>query len=79
MSGVRKTATFAFAMYLGASLFAGLLVQRAIPPLNTLGVAVVGLTWPRQLQCARVSSNCDPMPPAWLGPYIFTFSREPKP
>lgn len=61
-------------MYLGAGLFAGLMMQRAVPALNPLGVGVVAITWPNQIRCARVSSDCEPIP-AWAAPYIFTFSK----
>lgn len=61
-------------MYLGAGLFAGLLMQRAVPALNPLGVAFIAITWPNQIRCARVLSNCDAVP-QWVSPYIFTFSE----
>lgn len=70
----RKLAVFALAMYLGAGLFAGVMFQRAIPALNTLGIAYVAATWPNQVRCARVDSACDPTPPEWLQPYVFSFS-----
>ncbi|MGN6773138.1 MAG: hypothetical protein ACTHJQ_25315 [Rhizobiaceae bacterium] len=60
--------------YLGAGLFAGLLYQRAIPAINPLGVALIAVTWPNQIRCARVSSGCKPVP-AWASPYIFTFQE----
>lgn len=61
-------------MYLGAGLFAGLMMHRAIPALNPLGVAFIAATWPNQIRCARVESACDAVP-EWAGPYIFTFSE----
>ncbi|MGN6770653.1 MAG: hypothetical protein ACTHJQ_12535 [Rhizobiaceae bacterium] len=60
--------------YLGAGLFAGLLMQRAVAPLNPLGVAFIAVTWPNQIRCARISSGCDAIP-AWASSYIFTFSE----
>ncbi|MDY8108305.1 hypothetical protein U0C82_03960 [Fulvimarina sp. 2208YS6-2-32] len=68
----------ALSMYAGAGLFAGLMMQRAIPPLNPLGVTFIALTWPNQIRCARVSSGCDPTPYGWMEPYLFTFPEEPR-
>ena len=59
--------------YLGAGLFAGLLMQRAIPALNPAGIAYMAVTWPRQIICARVDSGCSTEPPASLEPYFFSF------
>jgi hypothetical protein len=59
--------------YIGAGLFAGLMMQRAIPAINPLGVALIALTWPNQIRCARISSDCEPIP-QWMSPYIFTFT-----
>jgi hypothetical protein len=59
--------------YFGAGLFAGLLMQRAIPALNPLGVAFIAATWPNQIRCARVESGCEAVP-QWVAPYVFTFS-----
>lgn len=61
-------------MYLGAGLFAGLLMQRAVPALNPLGVAFIAINWPNQIRCARVSAGCDAIP-KWFGPYLFTFEE----
>ena len=61
-------------MYLGAGLFAGLLMQRAIPAINTLGIAYIAASWPRQIICAREADNCDVLPD-WLAPYIFSIPR----
>lgn len=73
MKSYLKTAvTVAASMYVGAGLFAGLMMQRAIPALNPLGVAVIAATWPNQIRCARVSDDCEPIP-SWLGPYVFSF------
>lgn len=58
--------------YLGAGLFAGLMMQRAIPAINPIGVAFIAATWPNQVRCARVVSGCKPIP-SWAKPYIFTF------
>lgn len=59
--------------YLGAGLFAGLLMQRAIPALNPVGIAFMAVTWPRQIICARIDSGCSTEPPAGLAPYFFSF------
>lgn len=67
----------ALSAYLGAGTFAGLMMQRAIPALNPLGVAFIAATWPNQVRCARVSAGCDPTPPEWAQPYLFTFP-EPR-
>lgn len=64
-------------MYLGAGFFAGFLMQRAIPPLNAVGITFIAATWPNQIRCARVSSGCEAIP-AWGADYFFTF-EEPRP
>lgn len=60
--------------YIGAGLFAGLLMQRAIPALNPVGVIFIAATWPNQIRCARVESNCDAVP-KWAAPYVFSFQE----
>jgi hypothetical protein len=70
---IRNIVTIALSMYVGAGLFAGLAMQRAIPAINPLGVTLIALTWPNQIRCARVSSDCEPIP-QWMSPYIFTFT-----
>lgn len=67
----------AIGLYLGAGLFGGLLMQRAIPALNPLGVAYMAVTWPRTIICARVVDNCSQEPPEWLAPYLFSFRATP--
>lgn len=64
----------AISAYAGAGLFAGLMMQRALPALNPLGVAIIVVTWPNWIRCARVESGCEAIP-QWTSPYIFTFSR----
>ena len=61
--------------YLGAGLFAGLLMHRAIPALNPLGIGYIAATWPRQIICARVETDCKPMPES-LAPYLFSFGGD---
>lgn len=65
----------AASMYVGAGLFAGLLMHRAIPALNPLGVVFIAATWPNQIRCARIESGCE-APPKWMAPYIFTFAEK---
>lgn len=60
-------------MYFGAGLFAGLLMERAIPALNFVGVGYIALTWPGQIICARIEDGCSTMPPEALQPYLFSF------
>ena len=74
---IRIAAAALLCIYLGAGLFAGLLMQRAIPALNPLGVTYIALTWPYEIQCARTESNCSTDPPAWLVPYLFSFGATP--
>ena len=69
---MRRAATILLSMYLGAGLFAGLMMQRAIPALNPLGVAFITATWPNQIRCARVESGCNAVP-SKLAPYLFSF------
>ena len=54
----RLLITHVLAFYLGAGLFAGLLTQRAVPALNSVGVAFIAVTWPEQIRFARISSGC---------------------
>lgn len=70
---IRHILAAALCLHLGAGLFAGLLMQRSIPALNPAGVAYIAMTWPRVLRCARSDSGCDPAPPDWLAPYLFSF------
>lgn len=74
---MRPVIIFAAGAYVGAGLFAGLLMQRAVPALNPLGVSYIAATWPMQIACARKSSGCSPMPPASLSPYLFSFPAPP--
>lgn len=69
--------TVTVSAYLGAGLFAGLLMQRAIPALNPLGVAYVAATWPRQIICARPEAGCDNAVPDAIAPYLFSFGEQP--
>ena len=69
----RVILTHLIAAYLGAGLFSGLLMQRAIPALNPLGVAYITLIWPDQIICARTNSGCDNTPPPVVAKYLFSF------
>lgn len=71
-----RHATFAaFYLYLGAGLFGGLLMERAIPAMNAVGVAFYATTWPMQIICARTTTECDPFGwvPMWAQSLMFTF------
>lgn len=70
---IRASIIFATGAYLGAGLFAGLLMQRAIPALNPLGITYIAVTWPMQIVCARKDSGCEAAPPKVLAPYLFSF------
>ena len=54
----------ALAGYLGAGLFAAMLMNAAIPALNWKGMAYIAATWPSQIYCARTERQC-PEPPEW--------------
>lgn len=69
---IRSVLIVTISMYLGAGIFAGLMMGQAITALNPLGVAAVTLTWPNHIRCARVSSDCASIP-EWAAPYIFTY------
>lgn len=69
---IRYAAISLVSLYVGAGLFAGLVMQRSVPALNPTGVVMIAITWPNLIRCARVSSECEPIP-AWMAPYIFTF------
>lgn len=73
---IRISAAFVLGIYLGAGLFSGLLLQRAIPALNPIGITYVATTWPRVIICARVSAGCEQVGPEWLKPWLFTFSAQ---
>lgn len=70
---MRFAVGFVIGLYLGAGLFSGLLMQRAIPALNPVGLTYLAMTWPRQIICARVSSGCSTEPPSWMHSYLFSF------
>jgi len=62
-------------LYMGAGIFAACLFKAATPATNPLGFAYITATWPMLVICARADSGCNPMPPEWLGKYLFTFSE----
>jgi hypothetical protein len=64
-------------MYVGAGLFGALLMAQAIPAINLFGIAYMTATWPRLIYCTPVERGCDPMPPEWLGVYMFSFGDQP--
>lgn len=69
---IRFLLTVLISGYLGAGLFGGMLMQRAIPPMNALGVAYITLTWPRQMICATPDSGCSNTPPEWISVHMFS-------
>ena len=53
--------TVVVSAYIGAGMFGGLVMQSAVPAMNTFGVVAYGVTWPAFLHCARRNlSECDP-------------------
>lgn len=71
--------THAVASYVGAGLFGGLVMQTAVPAMNTFGVAYYAAAWPAFLHCAKSKlADCDPMsiiPEGWR-PLMFTFEGD---
>lgn len=59
--------------YLSVGIFSGVLLQRAVPALNILGITYVTITWPNMIRCARASSNCDALPDLETAKYFYTF------
>lgn len=55
----RLVLTHILAAYIGAGLFSGLLMQRAIPAINPLGLAFIAVTWPEQIRCGGTVSECE--------------------
>ncbi|WP_411975970.1 hypothetical protein [Sulfitobacter faviae] len=71
--------THAVAAYVGAGLFGGLVMQTAVPSMNTFGVAYYAAAWPAFLHCAKSKlAACNPMSiiPEDLRPLMFTFEGE---
>jgi hypothetical protein len=55
--------------YLVYSGIAGMAMKAAMPGLNPLGVAYIGLTWPVPMTCLAIHSDCSVVPPpkyAWI-------------
>lgn len=69
---IKLCAVAIVSLYLGAGLFAGVMMQRAIPAITPVGIVFIAATWPNQVRCARKSAGCDPIP-EWVTPYIFSF------
>jgi len=61
---MKQVLTHTLAAYLGAGLFAALIMNAAIPALNWKGMAYIAAAWPGQVYCARVDQNCQE-PPQW--------------
>ena len=70
---MKSVATHFAALYIGAGLFGGLLMQAAIPAINPLGVAYYAATWPAQIYCAPVSRGCNVTPNESWGAWMFSF------
>lgn len=71
MGNLTKVAVV-FYLAIGAGL--GGYMQSKIPSMNWLGVAYYTLTWPSYPICYYI--DCNPMPPQWLGNYMFTFTTQ---
>lgn len=64
-------------VYLFVAVMSGIAMGRAIPSLNALGGAYVGITWPGAMFCAASQINgCTVLPPSGspLANAFFTFS-----
>lgn len=82
---VRQIITHGIAVYLGAGLSLGLIMQQAVP-LSNFGVGVYAATWPRHVYCARPGADCFGQAdylPIWFGKLMFKASafkpKEPTP
>jgi hypothetical protein len=71
------TFTHAFALYIGAGVFAASLMGSAIPALNLLGKVYIMVTWPKVVYCAPEENGCDPLPPEWMNSLVFSFRGKP--
>lgn len=69
-----------YSSHLFGAVLTGFALHRAMPPLNTLGMVIVGAGWPVSMFCAASGLDCSAMPPegSWLANAMFTFS-EPTP
>jgi hypothetical protein len=70
---MRRILTHALSVYIGAGLFAGLLMKAAVPAINWIGVAYIAATWPVQIYCAPIRRECEVEPPDWA----FSFGGTP--
>ena len=61
---MRSVISHALAVYIGAGLFAGFILQVSIPAINALGIGYISITWPMQIYCAPAARQCG-APPAW--------------
>lgn len=69
----KQILTHVTAVYFGAGLFGGLLLQQAMPAMNAIGVTYYAITWPGQIYCARTSRNGSAMPPDSVSSFFYTF------
>lgn len=67
---------FVAGLYLGAGLFAALLVGAAIPALNVIGKVHLAVIWPVVIYCAPASRGCSATSPEWMAQYMFTFPSQ---
>lgn len=72
---IRHILIAAICLHLGAGFAFGLMMKQRIPALNPLGMAYIAIHWQRQLGCVSAGNGCDPAPPEWLGPYLFSFPK----
>lgn len=69
----------AFTVYLFVAVMSGVAMGRAIPALNYLGKAYVGVTWPGAVFCAATQiDGCNVLPPkgSAVANALFTFSSD---
>jgi len=64
-------------VYLVVAMLGGFGMKTAIPALNPLGMAYVGLTWPIAMGCVATHSPCNAIPPERYARWLFTFSEQP--
>jgi hypothetical protein len=58
--------------YLVYSAIAGMAMKAAMPGLNPLGVAYIGLTWPVPMTCLAIHSDCSVVPPPKYARFLFS-------
>lgn len=76
MSAGKRFVQGALVAYLAQATIAGFAMKAVIPPLNPLGIAYVGLTWPIASGCIAVHAECSSVPPQRYAKWLFTFDGE---